>query len=44
LAAEAARIMPRGRLAGAALTPDLRTADDLAEALAPDIRAFLAAP
>ncbi|MGO4748797.1 alpha/beta fold hydrolase [Streptomyces sp. 2MCAF27] len=41
LAARAARIMPRGRLAPVGVSPDLRTAADLAEAVAPAVRQFL---
>ena len=41
LAEELARILPRGRLAPAALSADVRTADDFARAFAPTIRHFL---
>jgi hypothetical protein len=42
LAVQAARTLPRGQLADVSLSDDLRTAADLAHALAPAIRAFLA--
>lgn len=41
LAEQLARILPDGRLAPVSLSADLRTADDLARAVAPSIRAFL---
>lgn len=42
LAEELARILPRGRLAPAVLSANVRTADDFARAFAPAIRDFLA--
>lgn len=42
LAEELVRVLPDGRLAAQALSSDLRTADDLADAVAPAIRQFLA--
>ena len=42
-AAEVARALPRGHLASACVSAELRTADDLGEAVGPEIRRFLAA-
>lgn len=43
LAAEVARALPNARLAAASMSAELRTAEDLAEAVGPEIRRFLAA-
>lgn len=43
LAERLARALPRGHLAAVSMSPDLHTADDLAVAFAPTIRAFLQA-
>ncbi len=43
LAAEVASALPRGCLASSRMSAELRTAEDLAEAVGPEIRRFLAA-
>jgi 3-oxoadipate enol-lactonase len=42
-AVEVVRALRRGRLASVCMSPELRTADDLADAVGPEIRRFLAA-
>jgi pimeloyl-ACP methyl ester carboxylesterase len=42
LAEELSRILPKGQLASSGFTVDIGTADELADAIAPDIRSFLA--
>ena len=43
LAAEVARALPDARLAAASMSAELRTAEDLAEAVGPEVRRFFAA-
>lgn len=43
LAAEVARALPRGCLASSSMSAELRTAEDLAEAVGPEIRRFFTA-